>query len=303
MVNLLSQTVLTSRANSQPQSRTIAVSANRIASDLPSIINKNAGLLHQNDTAVDVPTVTKIPDSPFLSNTIPVINSDGTYTVDGVSFTKREFVQCRSIMQLAIAGIETNGTVDYINYAQMSIANHAMQSFASQNLNKEQATVLARAMKNYTEGLLKAEGELLSANGYVTSNAEEISVYYGKQKFYSDDEVKAINDLIDEMNRVSGGNKAHVGSDFTTTVTSATNQSVIKSIFDLFSSTDFSHSVAVEQAMEKYKSIMTPVYLASGIHNEHGALMRVLNGNVSKLSDFIRRITLDSKYACLNISI
>ena len=176
-VNLLSQTILSIRGNSLANNSTPVISANRIASDLPSIINRRAELLHQNERAADAQTAAKISNSLFLSHTIPVANSEGNYIVDGVLFSKNELAQCRSIMQSAAAGIETSGTVDYINYAQISIANRAIQTFASENLNKEQATVLTGAMQNYVEDILATEKTLLSGAGYITSYSEECSAY------------------------------------------------------------------------------------------------------------------------------
>ncbi|MBR2927783.1 MAG: hypothetical protein IKC24_01340 [Oscillospiraceae bacterium] len=302
-VNLLSQTILSIRGNSLANNSTPVISANRIASDLPSIINRRAELLHQNERAADAQTAAKISNSLFLSHTIPVANSEGNYIVDGVLFSKNELAQCRSIMQSAAAGIETSGTVDYINYAQISIANRAIQTFASENLNKEQATVLTGAMQNYVEDILATEKTLLSGAGYITSYSGECSAYYGTQKSYTDTEIKVINDLIDEMNRVSGSNKAHVESSFTSTIASATNKSVINSISDLFSTTDLSNSAAIDQVMTQYRSIMTPVYLASGISNEHGSLTRVLDNNVARLSDFISRVMLSSKCSTLSMRI
>ena len=303
-VALLSQTVLASKTNCYSKNNITTVSANRAVLDLPSIINRSARRLHQNEAAADACVMTRISDdSPFLSDAIPTANTDETYIVDGISFTKHELTQCHRVMQAATSGIETNGTVDYINYAQISIANRAIQSFSNENLSQEQAVVLARAMQNYTKDLLAMQDKLLSGNGYIASNSGEVSAYYGIQKTYSDTEIKAINDLIDEMNRISGGSKAYVGSAFTSTVASATNQSVIDNISNLFAGTDLSDSVAIEQAMAQYKAIMSPVYLASGINNEHGALTRILDSNVTKLSDLIQRLTLGFRYSTLNISI
>lgn len=218
-VNLLTPTILTSKANNTIQSNNAnKVSAEQIKTDLETIINDNASRLHQNTEAANVSSANRYSDSPFLSSTLPAANADGTYSVDGVSFSKKEFEQCRSVMQAAVAGIETSGTIDYINYAQMSIAANAVQSFAEKNLNKEQASVLSNAIQEYNSAVISAENKLLSNGGYTLSDTGAVSEYYGVQKTYSDIEIKAINDLIDEMNRVSGGNRAHVGSDFVSTM-------------------------------------------------------------------------------------
>ncbi len=303
-VNLLTPTILTSKANNTIQSNNAnKVSAEQIKTDLETIINDNASRLHQNTEAANVSSTNRYTDSPFLSSTLPAANADGTYSVDGVSFSKKEFEQCRSVMQAAVAGIETSGTIDYINYAQMGIAANAVQSFAEKNLNKEQASVLSNAIQEYNSAVISAENKLLSNGGYTLSDTGAVSEYYGVQKTYSDIEIKAINDLIDEMNRVSGGNRTHVGSDFVSTTASATNQSLITSISDLFTGVDLNNSATIDSVMGQYKALMTPVYLASGINNEHGALTRVLNNSTSKLTDLINSIAFSANYQSLNISI
>ena len=303
-VNLLTPTILTSKAsNAVLNNSSGKVSAEQIKTDLKTIISDNANRLYQNAEAVNVSSANRYSDSPFLSSTLPVANADGTYSVDGVSFSKKAFEQCRSVIQVAVAGIETSGTIDYINYAQMSIAANTVQSFAEKNLNEEQASVLSNAIQEYNSVVISAENKLLSNGIYTLSNTGVSSEYYGVQKTYSDIEIKAINDLIDEMNRVSNGNKAHVGSNFVSTIASATNQSLITSISNLFTDVDLNDSAAVDSVMEKYKALITPVYLASGVNNEHGALTRVLNSSTSKLTDLINSITFSANYQSLNISI
>lgn len=289
-VNLLTSNVLTSKALSPMGSIHKGVAV-QIKSDLKAAVENNARLLHQNPEAANS-IRTKNLSSFFLDSAASVANDDGTYTVDGVSFAKKEFEHSCAVLQAAVSGIETSGTIDYINYAQMSIANNAIQAYGEANLSEDQADVLCRAMQEYIDAVISTEGKILSDGSYITSGAGDSSEYYCIQKTYSDVERKAINDLIDEMNRVSGRNKAHVGSDFTARVASATNQTLIQRMSNLFTEIDLADSVAVDSAMEQYKTLMEPVYLASGINNEHGALTRVLNSNANKLSAMINRIAI-----------
>lgn len=302
-INLLSSNVLTSKITSSTQTISNKITAEQLKTDFEAVISSNASLLHQNVDAASVLPFNGYTNSPFFSSSLPVSNVDGTYTVDGVSFTKNEFEQCRSVMQAAVSGIETSGTIDYINYAQMSIATSIIQSFAGAKLNEEQAGVLSDAIKEYTSAVVSAEEKLLSGGGYIYASRGEVSEYYGMQKTYSDLEIKAINDLIDEMNRVSGGNKSHVGSDFTTTTASATNQTLIKDITALFSNADLRNSATVANILTQYKTLMTPIYLANGINNNHGALTRVLNNSTAKLSDMINNMVASENCQNLNISI
>lgn len=303
-IHLLTPTILTSRAMGNLQGRSAnKISTERIKSDLERIISSNTSLLRQNEKEVNVSFSNKYPNSPFLSSALPVANTDGTYTLNGVSFSKKEFEQCRSVMQAAVSGIETTGTIDYINYAQMSIAVNAVQSYAKANLSGEQASVLCNTIQEYNTAVISNEKNLLADRGCINSDIGKVSEYYGIQGTYSDDEIKVINELIDEMNRVSGGNKAHVGKDFTATIASATNRSLIQGISELFANVDLSNSTAVNNTMGSYKAFMTPVYLANGITNQYGALSRVLNNSTEKLSNLINRIAISVNRQSLNLSI
>lgn len=203
-------------------------------------------------------------------------------------------------MQEAAAGIETEGTVDYLQYAQMCAAKRAVSSFAEENLQETQANILQREMEAYCAKILSNQEKLLSDGSYISADTGESSAYYGIQKTYTDAEIQAINDLIDEMNRVSGGTKAHVGKDFTATVSAATNASVLHSMDALFAHLDLGDSVAVQQAMEQYKALMTPIYRANGIDDTHGALTRVLSRDVSNLKELLDKIAARGHYSVLD---
>ncbi len=301
-VNLLTPTVVKSKAiNDIPRNSVNKVSAEQVKAHIETSAKENVRVLHQNTEAANIQSVNAGLDSPFLSFSLPCANADGMYQIEGVLFSKKEFEQCRSVMQTAADGIQTSGTLDYINYAEMSIAEKAVQSFAQKNLNEEQARVLMKAIQDYNTAMISREKSILSDRAYGFSAEGNISRYYGIRKSYCDTEIKAINDLIDEMNRVSKGSKANVGMDFVSTVDSATNQSLIKEISDLFSDTDLSDTAAVADAMERYKSFMTPVYLAKGLNEEHGALTRVLNRDAENLSQLIDRIAMCEKHNPLEI--
>lgn len=74
-VNLLTPTILTSKANNTIQSNNAnKVSAEQIKTDLETIINDNASRLHQNTEAANVSSANRYSDSPFLSSTLPAAN-------------------------------------------------------------------------------------------------------------------------------------------------------------------------------------------------------------------------------------
>lgn len=296
-VNSLAANVLHSRAVNNLPSKGI-ISADRVKKDLTQILQENAAQLSENTAAQNRTSVDAV--SPFFASSLPKANADGSYTIDGVSFSAQELQRCRAVMQEAVAGIETEGTVDYIHHAQMRIATQAVRTFAEESLNEAQADILLREMQDYCERILSNEEKILSDGSYISADTGEISAYYGVQKTYTDAEIQAINDLIDEMNRVSGSKKAHVGKEFTATVSSATNASVLRSMDTLFANLDVGDSMAVQQAMEQYKALVAPIYRANGIDDTHGALTRVLSKDVTKLTELIDNIAARGNHAVLD---
>jgi len=107
-INLLSSNVLTSKTTNSTQTISNKITAEQLKTDFEAVISGNASLLQQNVDGASVLPFNGYTNSPFLSSSLPVSNVDGTYTVDGVSFTKNEFEQCRSVMQAAVSGMETS---------------------------------------------------------------------------------------------------------------------------------------------------------------------------------------------------
>lgn len=81
-------------------------------------------------------------------------NSDGTYTVGGFRFSAEELRRAKDVMRRAAgsvpAGPGKNTNLDHRNYAQMAVAQKAVEACRKEHLGDEQAGVPAAAMRAYS---------------------------------------------------------------------------------------------------------------------------------------------------------
>lgn len=237
------------------------------------------------------------PEAFFSKQAPAATDAEGNTTIMGLRFSETELAESRAVLQAAAesigAGIGKNGNLDYRTYAEMGIALSAVKGYAA-TLGGEKGAAVVNAMEQYNEGLLNMEKELLSGDQYVENPYEGVSDYYGIG--HRMDDVSAINDLIDEMNRVSGGDRKHVEPGRIGTVQSATNQELISALSDLFSNLDLSDSGAVNSALNSYRTLMRPMYAATGHTNAHGQLDRVLDEGVARLESQIQNLRAAMAY-------
>lgn len=207
--------------------------------------------------------------SVFFSREMPQIaNADGSYTIGGVSFAEDELMRVREVMKTAVEGIGLgpgkNINVDYRNYAQMALAENAVNHYAGQTLNKEQQGVVAKAMKEYNAGLMELQDNLLSNGKFTGNNYGELSDYYGLSHVLSEEDAKQLNKMKAELSRLTGRKyQESEAGDVTGMTQIATNKTLTKQITDLFGSVDISDKEALGRAMRTYQDLMRPVYRAS----------------------------------------
>lgn len=161
----------------------------------------------KNDSDVRKVSVDHTLDAFFRKN-LPSASSDGNYSIGGVTFSKEEFEKARLVMNEATAGIGCgvgkNTYIDYRNYAQMSIAENAVGSFADANLNEQQADVVKKAMSEYGQALVKMQDDLMGNGSHVDSPYERFSDYYGKVYVLGDTDLKALNDIKQQLGKLTG---------------------------------------------------------------------------------------------------
>lgn len=233
----------------------------------------------------------------FFCKDMPKITTDGGYMVGGVSFTKEELEECRMVMKTAVEGISSGiGNLDYENYARMGIAVSSVRSYADANFSEEQAEVINRAMDEYNEALIKAEQDIMSNGTYIDSDFGEVSDYYGKAHVLSEGELKALNDLKEELSEITGRTYKKSESGLAVLVQSATNTKLTTEIKDMFADVDMSDKDELSKAFARYKELMRPVYEAYGMNDTHGGLTRVLNQDVESFNSQISNILVAANY-------
>lgn len=255
---------------------------------------KNEGGVKRTGTSYGV-------DSFFRKDMPKMQNGDGSYTISGVKFTEDELIKAREVMKGAVSELPIGGTLDYKDYAKMSLAENAVNSFAKDNFSEEQQNVIAKAMKEYNEGLEQAQQKSLSRGTIVDNDYGELSTYYGKSQ-------RIDQSLADELNRIKEEISKLTGQKFTKTVagevkgivTTATNKDLIKNVKDTFSNIDINDKNSVDQAMEKYRELMKPAYKAAG------SLMRddsVLFNDTNDFTKMLESIKQRMSYTHIDFSV
>ena len=204
-------------------------------------------------------------DAFFRKDMPKMQNGDGSYSISGVTFTEDELQKARNYMKVTVAELPNGGTLEYADYAKMTIAENSVNSFAKDNFYKEQQDVIAVAMKEHNAGLEELQEQILSKDNVVSNNYGELSNYYGKSIKMDRAMVENINKLKKELSRITGRTykKSEVG-DAPGIISSATNSELISNIKDTFSNVDFNDKDAVNDAMKNYRELVRSAYDVSG---------------------------------------
>ena len=238
----------------------------------------------------------------FFRKDMPQLkNGDGSYTIAGVKFSEDELMRARNVMKESVSDLQYKVTLDYSDYAKMSIAESAVNSFAKDNFSEEQRGVIAKAMKEFNAGLEERQSKSLSKSNVVDNDYGELSKYYGKSQVID-------HSLADEMNKLKDEITRMTGHKFTKTVagkapgiiTSATNEELINTIKDTFSKVDLNDKDEVDSSMKKYRDLMRPAYKAGGyIERDDSALYR----DTDSFMKMINTIKLSISSAHVNYSV
>ncbi len=243
----------------------------------------------------------------FLRDTVPKASGDGSYSVGGVTFSKEELEQCRVMLKAAAdsigCGIGKNSNIDYKNYAEMGIAESSVRAFADKQLTKEQAAVVNRAMQEYNEALVDLERQTIENGDYVKTEYEGLSEYYGLARVLSEGEIKAINELRAKISRLTGKYYEPKVQGMTAGVQSATNETLKNNITELFTNVDVTDVRSVNAAVERYKELMRPAYIAYGMNDAHGSLTKVLNQDAANFRAQISKLVAAVNYKVTDYSI
>lgn len=275
--------------------------------DLVSLSDNGKASISDLKVGESVKILCNYSSDVFFNKDLPKeTDADGNYEIGGVKFTADELKEARRVMQTAVngcgVGIGKNLNIDYINYAQMTLAENAVNKYAKENLSEEQQKVVSNAMKNYNSAVEKMQKDYLSENEHIKNDYGELSNYYSLSKTLTQNEADALNQLKSELSKVTGKkyplSKAGEASGI---VQVATNEDLITNIKNLFSDVDLNDKAAVNSAMDKYKELMTAAYKADGSKDRD--VNNRLNSDASKLMNFINNLNSIKNYTEVNYSI
>ena len=240
-------------------------------------------------------------DSFFRKDLPQLKNGDGTYTIAGVKFSEDELVRARNAMKESVSELQNKVTLDYSDYAKMTIAESAVNSFAKENFSKEQQNVIAKAMKEYNAGLEERQAKSLAKSNVVDNDYGELSKYYGKSQIIDQSLAEELNKLKDEISRLTGRKFSKtVAGEAPGTISSATNRELINTIKDTFSNVNFDDENEVNSAMKKYRELMRPAYKAGGyIERDDNALYY----DTDSFTKMIKNLKLSLNFAHVDYSV
>ena len=246
-------------------------------------------------------------DSFFCKNIPRIQNSDGTYNIDHVSFTKEELESARNVMKAAVSGFGPGKCtmLDYRDYAAFAIAENSVHAYAKENFNEEQQRVINKAMEEYKAGLLEVQDSYINNGKTCSNDYGEISKYYGLSPVYDESMVNAINNMKEELSKITNRPfKPSVVGEASGIVSVATNQELISSIEYVFKDVDLTDQDALKNAISKYNELVKPVYLANGA--QAGSVNHInnwLDSDANKFINLIANIRHSQLYKPVDVSI
>lgn len=275
--------------------------------DLLSVSENLQGNITELNTNEGVKRFSNYSTDVFFTKDFPTeAVSEGNYEINSVKFTQEELTDLRRVMQATVnsigVGIGKNINIDYINYAQMAIAENSVNQYAKENFNEAQQKVIAKAINSYNSALEKMQRDFLNNDTFVQNDYGELSDYYGLSKVLTQEDANALNQLKNELGKVTGKKyPLSKAGDATGIVQIATNDALIENIKDIFSKLDLTDEAAVNSALEKYQELMKPAYLASG--TEKKDINKRLNSDTSILQNMLKSISSVQRYTQINYSI
>ena len=177
-------------------------------------------------------------------------------TVNGVEWNLADLIDTVEVMNKGFDELDHTITLNYEEYAKMGISSVYVNDWASKNLSEEQAAAVAKAVDERIYGYVKRQEEQLERDA---DTWKDRYVPPEKAEYYA------------------------YGS-----WVSASNVEHREAIQELFSSVDYNSPSNLASAMNKYRSLMTPVLLAYGATQRY--LPDYLGDTVNHLYSYISKL-------------
>lgn len=170
------------------------------------------------------------------------LNEEDTYTIDGVTFTGMEMKQFKALYN-GIASMlpPLQDDLDYRDYARMGIGISTAKAYAKENMTEEQAEIVEKVIRYYTDKIQYMEEAMLKNMNVKTDSTKR---YY--------------NRLVDVTKDVKAEETTYAKA-----VGSASDKGLTKQIMELFSNINLFHSDSIQNAINTYKQIIIPAYIES----------------------------------------
>lgn len=170
---------------------------------------------------------------------------DDKYKIDGIEFTSDEVRQSVDVIHYAMNQLPPAGSIlNYDDYAKMGTAYATVHNYSEQYLTKDQGEVLERSIMDRINYVVEAETNTMKKNGY-----------------YEDP-----NDLY--SNKREDGNVM---------IFSATNQFLIRDIFNAYAGMNVGNEESVKNADHTFSNDMTKVLQANSGNKKPGSASFAIN--------------------------
>lgn len=193
-----------------------------------------------------------------------------TVTVNGTEWNFVELLKTVDKMNESFAYFDRKGNLDYPDYAKMGVSKADVKNWTKENLSEDKQKLIGNVLNARVETFIQHEKEGLEMSRHIWDKPGFV-MPEEKAKYYE------------------------------THVISATNKEAREEIMKLFEETDYSSSSAVSNTVNKYRNMMSPIYLAFGASNR--VLPEYLDSAVNDIYKYIAGLFGGKAAQGLNFSV
>ena len=206
------------------------------------------------------------PVSSLYRTEIPINkNAEGAYKIGGVSFAEEEFNAARKLVTGVGSQLKA-GYLSYRDYAKMEVAQKVVENTAAAGFNEDQAKVIGKAMRDYNNGLVERQNEMLSGRSIRTNEDPASDRFFGVE-------------VLVPGSATVDGNPRYASTDI------ATDKELIKTLRDHIRAIDITGKNAASELKVLYQDIMKPVYDAQYPFQRESDINDALDRDVKELID------------------
>lgn len=185
----------------------------------------------------------------FMNRGLPSLDDNMVFWIEGVSFSKKEYEECRSVIDQASGLLGGAVTLDYMDHAVIGLAYNAVRTYAEENLTWAQKQVIEQSMTAYLDSRILYEQGFFENHGIIRDNDKYHNV----------------------LDKETGSR-----------CTSATNEGAIEALRTIFGEVDLRDQKAVDEAYRKYLAITG----ITGSFREDNALKKILSSAKAIVNSF-----------------